>query len=265
MVSPDVAFQARYPGAAGPEPTPETGGERVQHEAFCLYLTPMPTVSFVEDVRLGDRAVADVVEQVRALLRERGRSQAAWVVSDQDPDLRTALTAHGLEPYTDPPLGPTSTAMALLQPPAGGAGDAVVVREAASLEDFEAAGHLAADVFGMADADRAGMLATMVQRHALHLEGRAPLRSYLAFVDGVLVGEAQSRETRFGTNLAGSCVHPSARGRGVYRALVAARWEQAVERGVPVLTVQAGDMSRPVLQKLGFEVVDEMVLLRDRC
>jgi GNAT superfamily N-acetyltransferase len=47
-------------------------------------------------------------------------------------------------------------------------------------------------------------------------------------------------------------VLPEARGRGVYRALVQARWRAAAARGTPALTVQAGRMSRPICERLGF-------------
>ena len=57
---------------------------------------------------------------------------------------------------------------------------------------------------------------------------------------------------------------PEARGRGAYRALVRARWEHAAERGTPLLVVQAGAMSGPVLTRLGFETHGELGLLVDR-
>ncbi|MFD7816686.1 GNAT family N-acetyltransferase [Streptomyces sp. NPDC059785] len=43
------------------------------------------------------------------------------------------------------------------------------------------------------------------------------------------------------------------RGRGIYRALVAHRARIAAERGYPYLQVDASDMSRPILARLGFE------------
>jgi hypothetical protein len=64
--------------------------------------------------------------------------------------------------------------------------------------------------------------------------------------------------------LFGGSVVPAARGRGVYRALVRARWDHAVARGTPVLVVQAGAMSRPVLSGLGFESHCEVRLMVDR-
>ncbi|MEB0307171.1 GNAT family N-acetyltransferase, partial [Cryobacterium sp. 10I1] len=45
------------------------------------------------------------------------------------------------------------------------------------------------------------------------------------------------------------------RGRGVYRALVAARAQLAARRGVPYLQVDASDDSLPILLRLGFEAV----------
>lgn len=45
------------------------------------------------------------------------------------------------------------------------------------------------------------------------------------------------------------------RGRGFYKALVAVRLQEALRRGVPYLTVDASPMSRPILERLGFEVL----------
>jgi len=50
----------------------------------------------------------------------------------------------------------------------------------------------------------------------------------------------------------GGAVLPSARGRGVYRALVHARLGPRGESWTPLLVVQAGRMSAPVLAGLGF-------------
>ena len=68
---------------------------------------------------------------------------------------------------------------------------------------------------------------------------------------------APAVKVRGGTTvyLAGGATLPDYRGRGAYRALVRARWDAAVERGTPVLTVGAGEMSRPILERLGFSIV----------
>jgi hypothetical protein len=54
-----------------------------------------------------------------------------------------------------------------------------------------------------------------------------------------------------------------ARGRGAYRALLRARWDDAVALGTPVLITQGGSMSRPILERLGFERVGEVHMLVD--
>jgi hypothetical protein len=65
-------------------------------------------------------------------------------------------------------------------------------------------------------------------------------------------------------NLIGGAVLERARRRGVYRSLVWARWDDAVARGTPALTVQAGKMSLPILERLGFVRVARAHVLLDR-
>ena len=55
-----------------------------------------------------------------------------------------------------------------------------------------------------------------------------------------------------GATLNGGSVRPRFRGRGIYRAMVAARLEIARRAGVGGLTVWGGDMSTPILAELGF-------------
>jgi predicted GNAT superfamily acetyltransferase len=63
--------------------------------------------------------------------------------------------------------------------------------------------------------------------------------------------------------IAGSTV-PWARGRGLYRALVRARWDYAVERGTPALVTQSvPDTSYPILKKLGFVDVCDVQRVED--
>jgi predicted GNAT superfamily acetyltransferase len=64
--------------------------------------------------------------------------------------------------------------------------------------------------------------------------------------------------------LSGGATRPEARGRGAYRALVRARWDEAVRRGHPTLVAQASSMSRPVLQRAGFRQVGTVTLFADR-
>ena len=90
-------------------------------------------------------------------------------------------------------------------------------------------------------------------RYADYRHPDNPGRLFVAELAGEVVGTSFAAFGEAGVNLFGGAVLPEARGRGVYRALVHARWRSAVERGTPALTVQAGRMSMPILERLGFQ------------
>jgi len=85
-----------------------------------------------------------------------------------------------------------------------------------------------------------------------------PAMEWLASIDGETVAHARAFPSPRGLLLDGAATLPSARGRGAYRALIAARWEEAVARGTPALVVQAQETSRPILERCGFEAVCTM-------
>ena len=89
-------------------------------------------------------------------------------------------------------------------------------------------------------------------------------RTFVAVLDGRIVGAGTSTYLDGAVTLNGGSVLPEARGRGAYRALVRARWEDAAARGTPALVTQAGRMSAPILLRLGFEEVARIHILIDR-
>jgi hypothetical protein len=66
-----------------------------------------------------------------------------------------------------------------------------------------------------------------------------------------------------GAILSGGATAEHARGRGSYRALVRARWDDVVARGGGALVVQAASLSEPILRRLGFEHVLQFHRLED--
>jgi GNAT superfamily N-acetyltransferase len=79
-------------------------------------------------------------------------------------------------------------------------------------------------------------------------------RLYLAYAEGTAASTAWVRfhpPTRFASLWGGSTL-ADYRGRGLYTALLAARAQEARRRGVRFLTVDASDMSRPILERRGF-------------
>ncbi len=68
-------------------------------------------------------------------------------------------------------------------------------------------------------------------------------------------GWVRFHETSQFASLWGGAVLPDYRHRRIYTSLIATRAKEAVERGARFLTVDAGSMSRPILERLGFELL----------
>jgi hypothetical protein len=84
------------------------------------------------------------------------------------------------------------------------------------------------------------------------IEHGTPL-TFLALLDGKPAATGMTIASDRGVFLIAGSTAAWARGRGLYRALVRARWEYAVERGTPALVTEAlVDTSYPILQRLGF-------------
>ncbi len=89
------------------------------------------------------------------------------------------------------------------------------------------------------------------------LRGSAPIEVFAVW-DGERVVSAAWLVPAPGTRVAGlwgGSTLAAYRGRGVYRALVAHRARRAVELGYSILQVDASDDSRPILERLGLQVV----------
>lgn len=102
------------------------------------------------------------------------------------------------------------------------------------------------------DPDRNALL----ERRRLNNIAYGSRRVILATVDGEPAGSAGlNLFPPDGATLNGGAVRPKFRGRGVYRALLAARLEMAREAGVAGVCVWGGPMSAPILERLGFQTV----------
>lgn len=83
------------------------------------------------------------------------------------------------------------------------------------------------------------------------------LSVYLAYVDGLPVSSAWIeffRQSQFAYLWGGSTL-PDYRKRGLYTALLATRTQEALGRGVRFLSVDTSPMSRPILEKFGFQLL----------
>jgi GNAT superfamily N-acetyltransferase len=150
--------------------------------------------------------------------------------------------------------------MALVQPPPA-APDGVEARLVTSFDEYVVAFRISHAAFGVSEAVAAQQLAALPDMWKRY-DGVNRF-AHLAFVDGEPIGSSFTLAGTIGLVLNGSSVLPEARGRGAYRALVAARWARAVELGKPALVVQAGSMSRPILERCGFQPICVIDLFDD--
>jgi hypothetical protein len=227
----------------------------------------MPGGSFaLVSVRRLSGDVGEHVARIRALLAAEGFRRAAWTVPEaaEPTGLTGTLKASGLVswPGESEGFGARYRNMLLTTEPDPMPGG-VTARQVATFEEFVAGRLVTQDVFGMTEQDRD----LAESKHAVQWEWheRHPdFKSFAAFVDGEIVGSANAIFGAHAAYLIGGSVRERARGRGAYKALVRARWDAAVERGTPALTVSAGSMSGPILERLGFATVGEGDGLEDR-
>jgi GNAT superfamily N-acetyltransferase len=222
--------------------------ERVVGDRYVLWMGAgdAPGWNVAQRFRLREHEIDDVREEIHVRLRAKGRTACTWEVGSHatPAGLADRLRERGLvdDEY--------AVGMVLTEPPAQAPVD-VEVRRASSPDELLAAATIAATAFG-------GPLPTKAPEPP---EPDNPV--YLAYVDGEPVARASAAFTEHGVTLFGGATLPAARGRGAYRALVAARWQDAAERGTPLLVTQAGPMSRPILKRLGFREVCELWILLD--
>jgi hypothetical protein len=136
------------------------------------------------------------------------------------------------------------------------------VRRAASVEDLRDFWRIQQEAFGEdrnASPDGADHVGAMWEAE----RDRDDITTYLACLDGEPVATARATFARHGVVMNGGSTLPRARGRGTYRALVAARWDDAVARGTPYLTTVARPMSAPILERMGFVEVCTVRVLND--
>jgi GNAT superfamily N-acetyltransferase len=213
--------------------------------------SPHPMHGMVLRPRLHD--VDPALAAARAWFAKRGRDRYMWMVADSSEpfDLCEQLIARGLTPDTDP----VSAGMVLEHEPEGVA--AVEVRKVTTYDESLAAAMLSWESFDFTPEQIEEGKNTHRERYELWKDFQGG-NQFFALVDGEVVGSGGAAYLAPGVYLAGGNVAQHMRGRGVYRALVRARWDEAVRRGTPALVVQAGRMSRPILARLGFETICEM-------
>jgi GNAT superfamily N-acetyltransferase len=225
--------------------------ERVVTDRYVLWMGRGETWNVAQRFRFDAEELAAVRAEIHAHVRAKGRSSCTWEVgSHAEPaDLVDRLLALGL--VDDEPTA-LAVGMVLTEQPVGPAVAGIDVRRAETDEEYFAAERIAAVAFG--------------EPEPVKLTRKPDPRNvvYVAYRDDEPVARASASFSEHGVSLFGGATLPEARGHGAYRALVQARWDDAVARGTPALVTQASPMSRPILARLGFREVCEIRILLDR-
>lgn len=226
---------------------------------MCIFFGPNRLFTSAYPFRLDD--VQGALEEVRTAARERGVAEVEWWLGPdvEPPDLSERLRRLGLRTADGPDHQPWTTAMVILDETPGVRG--VEARPVATIEELREATEVAGVAFGSPEERRERARADLDEQWELR-EGKYT-RTFGAWLDGELVGSGRSAYVDRCSLLVSGGVVPQARGRGVYRALVRARWDDAAARGATALLVYAGAMSRPVLERVGFQPLFDIEILLD--
>jgi hypothetical protein len=247
--------------------------QRIETDRFTLCLSPRGAT--VQRQRFSDAELDEVIDEVRALLRERGRTRTQWEIgSEATPaGLAETLESRGLRRDDEP----WALALVLTEPPRGHT-DADTGRaelrcaQVTTADDYADAKRVQDIAFGTAT-DQVAALRELRLREFAELDryrggrpwGELPQLLHAVWAGDRIVCAGAASRTRLGVALFGGATLPEFRGRGAYRALIAERWRVAVNDvpDRPALVTQSGAMSRPILATLGFVAVGRVEMLVD--
>jgi hypothetical protein len=218
------------------------------------------TWASVTGVDVAEDEVEALVEEVRDLVPSTKRSTWWLGPSTRPADLPARLLEHGLAAPQD--RIPKVIALALADEPEA-PHEGIEIGAVDSFDDYVESREIQWDAFDVPEGRRAHQREHLRQEFDESMEFGVPV-TFLARLDGRAAATAMAIPSERGVFLIAGSTAPWARGRGLYRALVRARWEYAVVRGTPALVTQADpNTSYPILKRLGFEDVCEVVRLED--
>lgn len=205
----------------------------------------------------GSRATEETVRQLveRALAHYEAMpeiTRVEWKTRGHDhaPGLHEALVSHGFVP--DEPesimIGEARLLAVDVDLP-----DGIAVRQVTDEDDVRAMHAMQVEVFGDDAEEAEAMLEQILHR----LRTRDDMEMWVAEHDGRVVS-AGRLEPVDGTEFAGiwgGSTLAEYRGRGIYRALTAARARSAMGHGKRYINSDSTEFSRPILERSGFRKV----------
>jgi hypothetical protein len=217
-----------------------------------------PTWSAVSAIDVAEDEVGALVDQVHELVPP-DKTCTWWLGPTTRPaDLPERLLEHGLKLAKVPLV----KALALVDEPPPTPPE-IEVRRIATYEDFVAAREVQWEAFATPDEQRARQQEHLRADFDESMELKIPV-GFLADLEGKPAATGLAVPSERGVFLIAGSTAPWARRRGLYTALVRARWDYAVERGTPaVVTQSVPDTSYPILKRLGFQDVGDVQRLED--
>ncbi len=206
-------------------------------------------LGFITYQDLGGATAADMQALVRGALahyqRDPGIAKIEWKtrLHDAAPGLAQALAAHGFVPEKAESImvGPV-TALCAPGPP-----DGVTLRKVTTETDVRAMSAMVDEAFGEKTSIRIAnsLLARLARQDGMEL--------WVAENDGAMVsaGRLEPVPSSDFAGIWGGATLQAYRGRGIYRALVAARARSAQSMGKTLIHSDSTEDSRPILERSG--------------
>jgi GNAT superfamily N-acetyltransferase len=212
------------------------------------FVAPSAHGNFVLYSRVDEGNVERVIQEQVEYFRSLGLP-FEWKVYDYDrpADLRERLLAHGFE--TEEPeaimvLDLQDVPVALLEPVTAD------VRRLTRREELEDVIEIEKQVWGEE-------FDWIREQLGADLERPGYLSVYVAYVEGQPACSGWTYYTPDGhfASLWGGSTLEAYRKRGLYTAVLAVRVQEAIERGYRFLTIDASEMSRPIVSRHGFRLL----------
>jgi GNAT superfamily N-acetyltransferase len=216
------------------------------------YSRANPGMGFIRYSRLNEINANAAIQEQMAYFAERNLP-FEWDVfaNDKPSDLEERLLAYGFKPDLEPD-DPGAVLVLDLQvtlPP-------LLTLVTADVRRVAPPGHLD-DVIHIEERVWGGRFDWLKVRLEAHLALPGYVSVWVAYVDGkpVCCGWLYYHPHSHFATLRGGSTLPAYRQRGLYTALLSIRVQEAIKRGYRFLTVDASPASRPILEKLGFQLL----------
>lgn len=201
--------------------------------------------------KLNSTNVEEVIQEQIAHFESRGRD-FSWVVFQHDTpaNLKDLLLAHGFqseEPEAIMVLDIEDFSPALVK---------LINYDVQRISDPDKIDDVLKIRQQVWQSDYSSMAQSLTKRL---IEDPESLGLYVAYVDGKPVSTAQISFYQKGhfAGLVQAATLTDYRGRGLYTTLLATRIQEAKRRGIRFVDADASPMSRPILEKLGFQWLTE--------